>query len=426
MTVRRVVITGIGAVTPIGSGASGLWSGVRAGASAVRRATRFDPSEFRSQLTAEVDDFDPALYMDGRTCRRLDRFAQFGVAAARQAVDDARLDLGTIDPSRGGVSLGSALGGIAYGEEQHGRFVQHGLRAVGPMLAIAVYGGASGANIAIELNLRGPNLANANSCASGAMAIGEALRAIVRGDADLMLAGGVEAPLAPLTFGAFSLIKAMSTRNDEPGRASRPFDRGRDGFVMAEGGAMLVLEERSTALARGARVYAELLGYAQTNDAFHMTAPRPDGSEAARAVRLALAEAGTRPEEIDYVNAHATGTPLGDEAEVYALRSALGSRGATVPVSGTKGLYGHALGASGAIETAITALALAHGFLPGTTNLEEPLSDCPLCLLPPTGRKIGARRALTTSFGFGGANAALILGRAEDAAFERATGELPV
>ncbi len=425
MTVRRVVITGIGAVTPIGSGASGLWSGVRAGASAVRRATRFDPSKFRSQLAAEVDDFDPALYMDGRTCRRLDRFAQFGVAAARQAVDDARLDLGATDPSRSGVSLGSALGGIAYGEEQHGRFVRDGLRAVGPMLAIAVYGGASGANIAIELNLRGPNLANANSCASGAMAIGEALRAIVRGDADLMLAGGVEAPLAPLTFGAFSLIKAMSTRNDEPERASRPFDRGRDGFVMAEGGAMLVLEERSTALARGARVYAELLGYAQTNDAYHMTAPRPDGSEAARAVRLALAEAGTRPDEIDYVNAHATGTPLGDEAEVCALRSALGSRGETVPVSGTKGLYGHSLGASGAIETAITALALAHGFLPGTTNLEEPLPDCPLSLLPPTGRKIGARRALTTSFGFGGTNAALILGRAEDAAFERATGELP-
>jgi len=291
------------------------------------------------------------------------------------------------------------------------------------MLAIAVYGGASGANIAIELNLRGPNLANANSCASGAMAIGEALRAIVRGDADLMLAGGVEAPLAPLTFGAFSLIKAMSTRNDEPRRASRPFDRGRDGFVMAEGGAMLVLEERSAALGRGARVYAELLGYAQTNDAFHMTAPRPDGSEAARAVCLALQEAGTRPEEIDYVNAHAAGTPLGDEAEACALRSALGRRGATVPVSGTKGLYGHALGASGAIETAITALALAHGFLPGTTNLEEPLSACQLSLLPPAGRKVAARRALTTSFGFGGANAALVLGRAEDAGFADAADE---
>lgn len=415
MKARRVVITGIGAITPIGQGACGLWHGVRVGKTAVRRVTRFDPSEFRSQNAAEIGDFDPLDHMEARAARRLDRYAQLGVAAARGAVDDSELVLEGMDRSRVGVALGSALGGLSYAEDQHTQFLAGGIRTVGTMLAIAVYGGASGANVAIDLDLRGPNLSNASSCASGAMAIGEALGLIQRGEADVMLAGGVEAPLAPLVFGAFALIKAMSARNDDPLTASRPFDVDRDGFVMGEGAAILVLEERDAALRRGARIYAEVLGYGQSNDGYHMTAPRPDGHEAARAIRTALQRARIRSEDIGYVNAHATGTPLGDEAEARALRLALGTSGERVPVSGTKGLYGHALGASGAIEIAITALAMQRGFLPGTLNLQAPDVGCPVTVIPPAGMCRRVEYALSTSFGFGGANAALALGQANAA-----------
>jgi 3-oxoacyl-[acyl-carrier-protein] synthase II len=410
MNRRRVVVTGIGAITPIGSGSDGLWRGVLAGKSAVRRVTRFDASPFRSQVAAEVNDFDPHQYIEPRVARKLDRFSQFGVVAAIQAMRDADFGADAIDSDRSGVSLGSALGGVAYGEEQHEAFLRDGLKAVAPMLAVAVYGGASGANIAINLNLRGPNLTNSNSCASGTIAIGEAMRVIQRNEADVMIAGGVEAPLGPLTFGAFSLIKAMSTRNHQPEKASRPFDRERDGFVMAEGASLLLLEERSLALRRGARIYAELLGFGQTNDAYHMTAPRPDGSEAGRAVSLALKDGKVPGLHVDYVNAHATGTSLGDVAEGRALHNALGSSARTVPVSGTKGLYGHALGASGAIEASISTLALSRGFLPGTANLNEPDADCELNLLR-SGRDASLEYALTTSFGFGGTNSALLLRR---------------
>lgn len=410
---RRVVITGIGAVTPIGHGREGLWTGVCRGRSAVGPVTRFDATGFRSRVCAQIDSFDPLDYMAPRSARRMDRFAQLGLAAAQQAVSDGRLTLDETERQRTGVSLGSALGGIAFGEDQHARYLRGGLPAVSPMLAIAVYGGASASNIAIELGMRGPNGAHASSCASGAVAIGEALRLIQRDEADIMLAGGAEAPLAPLTFGAFSLIKAMSTHNDDPCRASRPFDTDRDGFVMAEGAAVLLLEEREHALRREAPIYAELVGYGQTNDAFHMTAPRPDGSEAARALSIALADARVAPTEVDYINAHATGTPLGDAAEACAIHRALGPHGSRVRVSGTKGLYGHALGASGAIEVALTALALTHAFLPGTTNLQSPDPCCGLALLPAEGSEQQAEIAISTSFGFGGANAALVLRHAQ-------------
>jgi 3-oxoacyl-[acyl-carrier-protein] synthase II len=411
MKPRRVVITGIGAITPIGHGACGLWRGIRVGKTAVHRVTRFDPSEFRSQNAAEIGDFDPLDHMEARAARRLDRYAQLGVAAARGAVADSELVLESMDRSRVGVALGSALGGLSYAEDQHTQFLEGGIRAVGTMLAIAVYGGASGANVAIDLDLRGPNLSNASSCASGAMAIGEAHGLIQRGEADVMLAGGVEAPLAPLVFGAFALIKAMSARNDDPLTASRPFDVDRDGFVMGEGAAILVLEERDAAVRRGASIYAEVLGYGQSNDGYHMTAPRPDGHEAARAIRTALHRACLRSEDIGYVNAHATGTPLGDEAEARALRLALGTWGEHVPVSGTKGLYGHALGASGAIEIAITALAMQREFLPGTSNLESRDAGCGVNVIAPAGMCRHVKYALSTSFGFGGANAALVLGQ---------------
>jgi 3-oxoacyl-[acyl-carrier-protein] synthase II len=405
---RRVVVTGIGAVTPIGSGARGLWNGVVESRPVIRVIDRFDASVFRSRLAAHVDDFDPAAYMDTRQLRRLDRFSQFSIAAARQALDDAGLCPSGLVRESIGVSIGSALGGIAYGEEQHERFVRDGPRAVSPLVALTVFGGAGACNVAMEFDLRGPVTGNANSCASGAVAIGEAFRMVRAGEVIAMLAGGAEAPLSPLAFGAFALIKSMSTRNEEPELASRPFDRERDGFVMGEGSAILLLEEREHALARGARVYAELLGFGATNDAYHMTAPRPDGSQSARAITRALRDARLRPEQIDYVNAHASATPLNDSVEVLAIKHALGDHAYRVPVTGTKGLHGHALGASGAFEAAITCLAIDHQYVPGTANLLASDPACDLQHLPLNGRHQAIRHAISNSFGFGGINACLV------------------
>ena len=408
---RRVAITGIGAVTPIGSRADGLWEGVRRGRSAVRLARRFDPSPFRSRLAAEIDDFDPLDYVDARRSRRLDRFSQLAVAASLQAVNDAGLADDRCWRATAGAYIGSALGGVAFGEAQHRAFLERGAAGVDPSVALAVFAGAAPGNVAIELGLRGPSLSNSNSCASGAVAIGEAFRLIQDGRADVMLAGGAEAPLAPLTFGSFALIKAMSVANDRPDEASRPFDRRRDGFVMGEGAAVVVLEALDRARARGAHLYAEIEGYAGTNDGYHMLAPLADGREAARAIELTLADARRAPDEVDYLNAHASATSIGDAAEARAIRRALGAWGGDVPVSGTKGLYGHPLGASPAIEVAICALCFEHGRIPGTTNLTEPDLELELNLVPSAGLPRGPNVILTTAFGFGGVNAALLLSR---------------
>ena len=410
---QRVVITAIGAITPIGSGVDGLWSGVLRGTSAVRRVTRFDPSPFRSQLAAEIDDFDPYAHLEPRRARRLDRYSQLAVAASLQALADAGLPPHSTLLACAGCSIGSALGGVAFAEQQHQAYLRGGLAEVSPSLALSVFGGAAASNVAIDVGLRGPSLANSNSCASGAIAIGEAFRQVRGGQTPIMLAGGVEAPLAPLTFGSFALIKAMSTLQDAPCQASRPFDVQRDGFVMGEGAAMLVLESLPHALARGARVYAEIRGFGVTNDAYHMVAPLPNGAEAARAMRLALADAGLQPLDVDYVNAHASSTPLGDRAEARAIQCALGEHARQVPVSGTKGLYGHPLGASGAIETAICALAISRGRLPGTTNLARPDPDNALNLIGPAGLDEPPRVVVNNAFGFGGINAALVLSAAE-------------
>ena len=408
---RRVVVTGIGAVTPIGSGASGLLAGLRRGASAVDHLTRFDAGGYSCRIAAEVRDFDPLRYMDARRVRRLDRFGQFSVAAARQAVDDAGLHLEDEDREQVGCFIGAALGGGAFAEEQHAVFLREGLRRVKPTLALAVFSGAASCNIAIELGLSGPSSANSDSCSSGAIALGAAFRTIKEGHADIMFAGGVECPLSPLIFGSFDIIRAMSTRNDDPSRACRPFDRTRDGFVMAEGAAVLVLEELGRAQRRDAPIYGEILGYGATNDAHHMTAPLPSGHQAARAMRLALAEADLVPEQIGYVNAHASSTPLNDTTETKAIKLVFGEHAYQVPVSGTKAMHGHALGATGAIEAAICLLALREEYLPPTINLDMPDPECDLDYIPHEGRDERVDYVLSNSFGFGGINAALAFGR---------------
>ena len=408
---RRVVITGIGAVTPIGTTKEGLWAGLLAQRSAVGTLTRFDPSPFRSHNAAEVPDFRASDHLDARRAKRLDRFGQFSVVASRMAMADSGINMAAEDGDRVGAYMGTALAGVGYAEEQLGVFLRDGLRAVDATLALAVFGGASSCNIAIELGLRGPNITNAMSCASGAIAIGEAFRQVRDGYADVMVAGGAEAPLAPLCFGAFALIRAMSTRNDDPARASRPFDRDRDGFVMGEGTAVLVLETLERAQARGAPIYCEIAGYGTTNDAHHMTAPRPDGAQAARCIRLALADAHIQPTEVGYVNAHGSATPLNDPTETLALKQVLGDHAHRVPVSGTKGYYGHALGASGAFEAAISALAIERHWLPPTVNLDVADAACDLDYIRGDGREARVEHILSNSFGFGGINASLVFRR---------------
>jgi 3-oxoacyl-[acyl-carrier-protein] synthase II len=417
---RRVWVTGLGLITATGSGRDGFWAGVQAGRSPVRAIDRFDASAFRSRVAAQVDAFDPLDHMPAKAARQLDRFSQFGLAAGQMALADAGFRPGddprAAAPHHVGIYLGSALGGIAYAEEQHERYMTRGIRAVAPNLALAVFGGAAPANLGIALGVNGPILSTANSCASGAVALGEALGAIRAGEIDAAIAGGVEVPLSPLAFGAFDIIRALSAgHNDCPASAARPFDRERDGFVMGEGAALLVLEDAEIAERRGAVPYAELLGYGASSDAHHMVQPRPDGTEAARAASIALANGGVEPDEIDYVSAHASSTPIGDLAEARAIALALRERALTVPVSGTKALYGHPLGASGAIEAALCALVISRGWAPPTVNLVDP--DPVVATLIPgllaEGRAGTYRRVLSTSFGFGGLNAALVLGAAE-------------
>jgi 3-oxoacyl-[acyl-carrier-protein] synthase II len=409
---RRVVITGVGAVTPIGIAADGLWAGLTARRSAVREITRFDPTPFRSRIAAEIPDYRPQDHLDAKRVKRLDRFSQLAVTSARLALHDAEIAPEREDPDRVGAMMGSALGGVAFAEAQVADFLKEGPRGLDPALALAVFPGAASCNIAIEFGFTGPNSTNAMSCASGTIAVGEAFHAVRESRADVILAGGAEAPLAPMTYAAFSVIRAMSTRNDDPEHASRPFDEDRDGFVMGEGAAVLVLEERDRALARGAKIYAEIVGYGFTNDAYHMTAPRPDARQAARAIRVALADGGVSPAEVGYVNAHGSSTPLNDTTEVAAIKQVFGEHAYRLTLSGTKGYYGHALGASGAIEAAICALAIERRWLPPTINLECPDPACDLDCLPGEGRAAAPEAVVSNSFGFGGINASLVLRRA--------------
>lgn len=409
-------------MTPIGCCPATVWSAAVEGRSGIGRVTRFDASSFRSRLAAEILDFDFSRYSTSRPSSRLDRFSRFAIAAAHSALVDAGLmkeatpadRKGSVlerdDLRSGAVYLGSALGGIAFGEEQHEKYLASGIRSVSPSLALSIFAGAAATNVAMEFNLRGPAISNANSCASGAVAIGEAFHSIRNGNVSFALAGGVECPLAPLTFGSFSLIRSMSKRNNDPTAACRPFDKDRDGFIMGEGAAILVIEEWDRAVERGAKIHAEILGYASTNDAHDMTVPRPDGSEAARAGEMALHDGDVSAQDVDFIAAHATGTVLGDAAEMAAIRRVFGDD--MPPITATKPLHGHSLGASSAIEACITTMALERGFLPGTRNLVHADPTCMGNHVLPPGLPGGYKLALSNAFGFGGINACLVFAKA--------------
>ena len=408
---RRVVVTGLGAVTCVGLGAEALWIAAREGRGGVGRLTRFDASDCRARCAGEVRDFDPASYFQPKRLRRTDRHTQFAVAAAKMAMEDAGLTFKEGKRhDRRGVVLGTALAGISDAEGDHARFAEGGARAINPMLALMIFGGAGSSNISIELGLGGPCAASSNSCASGNLALGEAARLVRDGTADVMLAGGSEAPLCPLTFSAFDLIHTMS-RIADPARACCPFSAGRDGFVMAEGSAILVLEAEEHARQRGARVYAEFLGAASNSDAWHMAASLPSGEQAAACMLAALADAGAAPASVDYVNAHASSTPINDRNETIALKRAFGEHACRLAISGTKPIHGHALGAVAAMEAVICARAIHEGFIPPTVNLDASDPECDLDYVPLKGRPFPLGVVLSNAFGFGGVNASIVLGR---------------
>ena len=412
MSKRRAVITGIGPITCIGIGRDDFWSGLRAEKSGIRTISSFDTSQFNAHCAGEIPGWVPEEYFPPHRLKRLDRYAQFAVVSAKLALDDAGISYSReIPQDRIGVSFGTALGGISNADQDHARFLKKGTRGVNPTLAVQVFGGSAHSNIAIEFGFRGVGTTNSNSCASGTVSVGEALRYIRDDFADVIIAGGAEAPLSPLTFGAFAIIKSMSQWTGDPAVACRPFDSKRDGFVMGEGAASLVIEELEHARQRGAHIYAEVLGYSLNNDAFHMTAPLPTGDSSRRAIREALADARLAPEQIDYVNAHASSTPVNDSNETAAIRQVFGAHADRLLVSGTKAYTAHALGATGAFEAAISALAIDRSWVPPTLNRDNPDPACDLDVVPHHGRDAELNYVLSNSFGFGGINACVVLGR---------------
>jgi 3-oxoacyl-[acyl-carrier-protein] synthase II len=409
---RRSVITGIGPITCIGMGVENFWKGILAEKSGITRISSFDTSMFNAHCGGEISGWKAEEFFPPHRLKRLDRYAQFSVASAKMALDDAGLTYSREQPQhRIGVSFGTALGGVCQAEDQHIRFLKKGTRGVNPTLALQVFGGSAHSNIAIEFGFRGVGTTNSNSCASGTVSVGEALRYVRDDFADVVVAGGAEAALATLSYGAFDLIKTMSRWDGDPALACRPFDRLRDGFVMGEGAASLVIEELEHARARGARIYAEVLGYSLNNDAFHMTSPLPGGESCIRAMREALADAQIEHEQIDYINAHASSTQLNDNTETMSIKEVFGEQAKTIPVSGTKGYYAHPLGATGAIEAALCALALDRQWIPPTINYQNPDPACDLDVVPNHGRAAELNYVMSNSFGFGGINACVILGK---------------
>jgi 3-oxoacyl-[acyl-carrier-protein] synthase II len=410
----RVVITGIGALTCAGHGRQGLWEAILREKSGISFITRFDTSGYEAKCAGAINDFDPSQHFPFHKLKRIDRYAQFALVLSQQALDDAGLKLSPEHPRTDvGVSFGTALGGITTAELTHERFVREGNHAIPAALALQVFGGSAHSNISIAYGVRGYSSTNSNSCASGTVAVGEAFRVIREGRAQVMIAGAAEAPLAPLTFGAFDTIKSMSKETKDPARACRPFDATRSGFVMAEGGGSLILESLEHAQARGAHIYAEVLGYTLNNDAYHMTSSLPEGESALEAMRFALDEAKVRPDQIDYINAHASSTPMNDGTEAKAVSKFFGKK--TPAISGTKAYYGHPLGASGAIEAAICCLAIEHSHIPPTLNCHEPCEEITpgFDLVRLKSRSQPLKYVLSNSFGFGGINASLVFGKVE-------------
>lgn len=410
---NRVVVTGMGAVTPVGIGVEQIWSALLAGRSGIRRITRFDVSNFPTQFAGEVQNFDPRDYMDFREAKRTGRFTQLAVAATQQAIQNAALDLSKEDATRVGLEIGTAIGGIDLIEEQSIIFHQKGPGRINPTLVPVVIANAAPCHIAISLGIKGPTSSPVAACATGTVAIGEALRKLQRGEADVMIAGGTEAANSPLALAAFSRLGALSTRNTEPEKACRPFDAQRDGTVMGEGAAVLVLETLEHAKQRGATIWAEVLGYSLTEDAYHLAAPDPTGDGAARAMALALADAGIAPEEVDYIVPHGTGTPLNDVSETKACKIVFGERAYHIPISSNKSMLGHLLGAAGAISTVIAILAIRDNIVPPTINLEYPDPECDLDYVPNQARHVQVDTAIANAFGFGGQNATIVVRRVD-------------
>jgi 3-oxoacyl-[acyl-carrier-protein] synthase II len=405
---RSVVVTGLGAVTSIGHDVPSFWASLVAGKIGVRRVTLFDPSAFACQIGAEVRDWDAATLMDPKEARRNDRYTHFGFVAAKQAFADSGLDMAREDADRVGVIIGSGIGGMHTYETQLAVLHERGPRKVSPFAIPSLIGNMCSGLVAIEHGARGPNFGIVSACATGTHALGEAAHAIRRGDADVMIAGGSEAAITPFAYASFCSMKAMSTRNDEPQRASRPFDRNRDGFIMGEGSGILVLESMAHARARGARIYCELAGYAATCDAFHITQPDPEGKGLSMAMRRAMASASVDPSSIDYINAHGTSTPYNDKFETLAIKKEFGEHARKVAISSTKSMTGHLLGAAGGIESVICVKTIEQGVIAPTMNLEDPDPDCDLDYVPNAARSAPVRTVLSNNLGFGGQNASVV------------------
>lgn len=411
----RVVVTGLGVVSSLGTTIEGFWEQIAGGKCGIGPITAFDATDYACRIAAEIGEIDvvPA-FPNPKEVRRTDRYAQFGVLAGHQALLDSQIDLKKTDLNEFGVFVGSGIGGLHTIEQQHKNLLEKGPKRVSPFLIpMQILNMASGL-LSMYHGLRGPNVATCSACATSAHALGEAWRTIKMGDAKVMLAGGAEAAITPVGVGGFSAMKAMSTRNDDPQHASRPFDKERDGFVMGEGAAVVVLEELEHAKERGARIYCELAGYGNTADAHHMTSPHPDGEGASRCMQMALRSGRTRPESVGYVNAHGTSTPQGDVCETVALKNVFGDHARNLLVSSTKGATGHMLGAAGSVEAAICAKAIQTGVLPPTINYEHPDPDCDLDYIPNEAREVRVDAAISNSFGFGGHNASLLITRFQD------------
>jgi 3-oxoacyl-[acyl-carrier-protein] synthase II len=410
---RRVVVTGLGLVTPLGIGVEETWSALVAGKSGIARITKFDASNLTTQIAGELKNFRPEDFVSRKDIRRMDEFSIFALAATHMAVEDAKLEISSNNAERVGTVIGCGLGGLKTIEKFHRVLMEQGPKKVSPFFIPMLIANMAPGHISIVFGAKGPNVAIETACAAGTHAVGDSFKLIQRGVADAMITGGVEAALTPLGVSGFNAMRAISTRNDDPEKASRPFDIDRDGFVMGEGSGILILEELDHALERGAPIYAEIMGYGLTADAFHMTAPAPEGEGMGRCMQMALDDAGVSGEEIEYINAHGTSTDLNDRFETQAIKKVLGEHAYKVPVSSTKSMTGHLLGGAGGVETAFTVLAIDRGIIPPTINYENPDPDCDLDYVPNVCREAEVRMALTNSFGFGGTNAALVLRRYE-------------